>query len=198
MPQTDLFLIFTERLETATIPYMVSGSVASIIYGEPRLTNDIDIILHIGSSDVGQITQAFPLTDFYCPPEEVMAIEARRKQRGHFNLIHHDTGHKADIYLYGKDPLHAWGFANRRRIELGQEQSLWVAPPEYVILRKLQYFKEGGSEKHVGDIRGMLEVSGDAIDSDVLDHWIPQLGLTAEWADIAEGTTYWPRLRSPE
>ncbi len=53
MPQTELFLIFTERLETAATPYMVSGSVASIIYGEPRLTNDIDIILSLVKSDAG-------------------------------------------------------------------------------------------------------------------------------------------------
>jgi hypothetical protein len=186
MPQTELFLIFTERLDAATTSYMVSGSVASIIYGEPRLTNDIDIILHIGSGDIDRLTKAFPATDFYCPPEEVMTIEVRRKQRGHFNLIHHDTGHKADIYLYGQHPLHAWGFANRRRIEVGDEQSLWVAPPEYVILRKLEYFKEGGSEKHIGDIRGMLEISGDAINRDILDHWISKLGLTDSWAVINE------------
>ena len=190
MPQTDLFLIFTERLEAAGIPYMVSGSVASIIYGEPRLTNDIDIILHIDSGNVGRVTQAFPLSDFYCPPEEVMIIEARRKQRGHFNLIHNETGHKADIYLYGDDPLHAWGFSNRRRIEVSEGPSMWVAPPEYVILRKLQYFKEGRSEKHVGDIRGMLEVSKDDIDSGILAREIPRLGLTAEWSSIAEGTTF--------
>lgn len=190
MPQTDLFLIFTERLESAGISYMVSGSVASIIYGEPRLTNDIDIILHIGSGEVERVAKAFPLADFYCPPEEVMAIEAKRRQRGHFNLIHHDTGHKADIYLYGEDPLHAWGFANRRQIEIDEDQSLWVAPPEYVILRKLQYFKEGGSEKHIGDIRGMLEVSGDAIDRAILDQWIPELSLTGEWATTAHGTSF--------
>ena len=189
MPQTELFLIFTERLETSGIPYMVSGSVASIIYGEPRLTNDIDIILHLRSGDVNVVSEAFPLVDFYCPPKEVMVIEARRKQRGHFNLIHHDTGHKADIYLFGEDPLHTWGFAERARIEVSEKQSLWIAPPEYVILRKLQYFKEGGSEKHIGDIRGMLEVSGDIIDMSILDHWIPKLGLSSEWAIIAQCTT---------
>lgn len=119
-----------------------------------------------------------------------MIVEARRRQRGHFNLIHHDTGHKADIYLFGEDPLHAWGFANRRRTEVDENRSLWVAPPEYVILRKLQYFKEGRSEKHIGDIRGMLEVSGEAIDRNILAHWIPELGLKSEWAIAAKDTTF--------
>jgi len=189
MPQTELFLLFAERLETAGIAYMVSGSVASIIYGEPRLTNDVDLVVHIVSGEVSKLSDAFPLTEFYCPPQEVMIVEARRRQRGHFNLIHHATGHKADVYLFGEDPLHAWGFPKRRRIELDEDQSLWVAPPEYVILRKLQYFKEGGSEKHIGDIRGMLAVSGDAIDRDILDHWIPELGVTTEWATALKGTS---------
>jgi hypothetical protein len=43
MQQVDLFLIFTGPLDFAQIPYMVSGSVASMVYGEPRLTNDVDI-----------------------------------------------------------------------------------------------------------------------------------------------------------
>ena len=59
-----------------------------------------------------------------------------------------------------------------------------------MILRKLQYFKEGGSEKHTGDIRGMLEVSAEAIDRSILDDWIQQLGLKAEWAVAAKGTAF--------
>ena len=185
MQQTDLFFLFTARLESAGIRYMVSGSVASIIYGEPRLTNDIDLILHLARDDVGAIGAAFPLNAFYCPPEEIVLIETRRRRRGHFNLIHHETGHKADIYLCGEDPLHVWGFAKRRRIEIAEGNALWVAPPEYVILRKLEYFKEGGSEKHRTDIQGMLEVSGEDLDRSILDEWIPALAVTDEWTAIA-------------
>jgi len=59
-----------------------------------------------------------------------------------------------------------------------------VAPVEYVILRKLEYFREGGSEKHVRDIRGMLEVSGAQIDRPLLEQWISRLGLAAEWTRV--------------
>jgi hypothetical protein len=155
-----------------------------MVYGEPRLTNDIDIILHVDVRTAGAVVRAFPLDRFYCPPEEVIAVEARRRRRGHFNLIHHETGHKADIYLSGDDPLHVWGFARRRRIDMPAGKALWVAPPEYVILRKLEYFKEGGSEKHVGDIRGMLDTSGDALDRPALEEWTRRLGVTDEWSAI--------------
>jgi len=184
MQQADLFVIFSRPLETAGIEYMVSGSVASMIYGEPRLTNDIDIIVHLDPRDAGKIAGAFPPNGFYCPPEEVIIVEARRKRRGHFNLIHHQTGHKADVYLYGDDPLHAWGFSARRCLDLAAGRTLWVAPPEYVILRKLEYFREGGSEKHVADIRGILEVTGEDLDRAALDEWSARLGVTDEWAAV--------------
>ena len=39
MPAPEPFLIFTRKFHELGIPYMVSGSVAAIFYGEPRLTN---------------------------------------------------------------------------------------------------------------------------------------------------------------
>jgi hypothetical protein len=190
MQQVDLFLLFTGPLDTAGLDYMVSGSVASMVYGEPRLTNDIDIILHLDANSASLIAGAFPPAAFYSPPEEIIVIESRRRRRGHFNLIHHETGHKADIYLADDDPLHVWGFSKRRRIALAQDKALWVAPPEYVILRKLEYFKEGGSEKHRNDIQGILEASGDSLDMDALTQWVTRLAVSAEWADISRHSSH--------
>lgn len=58
---------------------------------------------------------------------------------------------------------------------------VWVAPIEYVIVRKLEYFREGGSEKHLRDIRAMRQVSGDLIDATRLASWVARLGPEAEW-----------------
>jgi len=60
-------------------------------------------------------------------------------------------------------------------------ESVMVAPPEYVIVRKLEYFREGGSEKHLRDIRAMWSVSGDQIDRAALDEWIGRLGVVTQW-----------------
>ncbi len=185
MQQADLFLLFTSRLDAARLPYMVSGSVASMLYGEPRLTNDIDIILDLDFRRAPELSRLFPLNSFYCPPEEVIRVECRRFSRGHFNIIHHDTGHKADVYLPGADALQKWGLAHRRKVDMGSGKALWVAPPEYVILRKLDYYREGRSEKHRLDIRGMLDLQGDALDRQFLAEWIERLGVSTEWADVA-------------
>ncbi|HEX3481857.1 MAG TPA: hypothetical protein VHT91_42885 [Kofleriaceae bacterium] len=173
---------FIVRLERLGIPYFVTGSMAGILYGEPRLTHDVDIVVALTSRDVQRFVEAFPLDEFYCPPEDVLAIEVRRGQRGHCNLIHHDSGFKADIYI-AFDELHRWALTHRKELTLdGLRVS--VAPVEYVILRKLEYFREGGSEKHLRDIRGMLEVSGAQIDGPLLEQWIARFGLAAEWTRV--------------
>lgn len=82
MLQPDLFLIFTERLEEAGIPYMVTGSVAAIAYGEPRLTHDVDVVVEMKLPDVPRLRTAFPGGEFYCPPSEALVLETRRRVRG--------------------------------------------------------------------------------------------------------------------
>lgn len=180
----SLFALFTEPLNALGIDYMVTGSVAGIVFGEPRLTHDVDLVLALAGRDVGALHAAFPIDDFYCPPVEVIETERARTTRGHFNLIHHATGFKADIYLKS-DALHDWGFSHRIKIPQG-ESVMWVAPPEYVIIRKLEYFKEGESEKHLRDIAMILSVSQDRLDNDFLEVQVKQANLESEWVRAQE------------
>jgi hypothetical protein len=159
---------------------MVSGSVAVIVYGEPRLTHDVDLIVVLVQEHIARLPEAFPPEEFYCPPPEVIRVEVAREQRGHFNLIHQATGFTADVYLAGRDPLHEWAFARVRRLEV-EGEPLLVAPPEYVIVRKLEYFREGGSEKHLRDIRSMLDTSPELIQRDELERLIADRGLDGAW-----------------
>ena len=183
MLEPELFQIFVRPLNLLGIPYMVTGSVASIVYGEARLTHDIDMVVIIHAHEAERIAEVFPLSEFYCPPVEVIRIEAGRPLRGHFNLIHHATGFKADMYLAGEDTLHHWAMAHRRCLQLAGDP-MWVAPPEYVILRKLAYYREGGSEKHLHDIRGILAVSGDELDLPEIERRVHDMGLQREWKEI--------------
>lgn len=64
-----------------------------------------------------------------------------------------------------------------------------VAPPEYVILRKLEYHREGGSEKHLRDIRAMLALSLVPIDRAALADWLARLGLEAQWRLVTNTST---------
>ena len=183
MPQPDLLGIFIEPLNRLEIPYAVTGATASIIYGEPRLTNDLDLVVLLKAEDIAGFAGAFPPTAFYCPPPEVMRIEIKRPHRGHFNLIHHETGTKADIYLAGEDELNRWALSQRRKIAVESEH-VWVAPPEYVIIRKLQYYREGASEKHLKDIAGMVGLSSDQIDFQLIEEMVKRYALETGWQQV--------------
>jgi hypothetical protein len=175
------YLIFTRKLNTLGLRYMVTGSTAAIYYGEPRMTNDVDIVLSVRREDATRFSQAFPPEEFYCPPGEIIGVEIARECRGHFNLIHHETGFKADIYPMAGDPLHKWGMENVRVVELSGE-SIRMAPPEYVIVRKLQFFREAGSIKHLRDIARMLDSLGPDWDRGYLLEQVERHGMKAEWS----------------
>ncbi|MDD5140300.1 MAG: hypothetical protein PHY43_08590 [Verrucomicrobiales bacterium] len=180
MPEAELFLLFVRPFNRAGIRYVIGGSVAAIFYGEPRLTNDVDFVTFLNEADIQRLPEFFPPSDFYLPPVAAITAEVAREQRGHFNIIHLNTSFKADVYPTGRDELNAWAFRNKRRIEF-QGETLVLAPPEYVIIRKLEYFRAGGSEKHLRDIRAMLAVSGEQMDRPALNELIQQRGLQAEW-----------------
>lgn len=164
---------------------MITGSVASMIYAEPRTTLDIDLVVELEVDDAADFLEAFPESAFYRPPLEVVREECARASRGHFNLIHHETGFKADIYLAGSDPLHRWALARRHRIE-DAEASFALAPAEYVIVRKLEFWREGGSDKHIRDVRAIVE-SGVALDREVLEQEIRARGLDDAWRRVRSG-----------
>jgi hypothetical protein len=183
MQEVNLFLLFIKPLNRLKIPYIITGAAATIIYGVPRLTHDIDLIIQLDSVKIGEFIIQFPSDKFYLPPEEVIKLEIKRPLRGHFNIIHHETGFKADIYIMGEDMLHKWALANKKSFNI-LEETIWVAPPEYVIIRKLEYFREGGSSKHLNDIKNILEVMKGNIDYEFIREKIKQYSLDEEWEKV--------------
>ena len=170
---------FVEPLEREGIEYAIAGSVASIAYGEPRMTMDIDMVAALGRDAMPRLLRAFPEERFYLPPAPVILQECARAEGGHFNVIDHETGMKADFYVGRADPLQRYAIAERRRVELGGFGA-WLAPPEYVIVRKLESWREGGSAKHVRDIRGMLAGTA-SIDRRLVESLARERGLEDLW-----------------
>jgi hypothetical protein len=176
----ELIDTFIRPLISTGLPYAVTGSVAAMAYGEPRLTNDIDLVLQIKTADIPRLVGAFPEADFYLPPSEVIASEIVRGNRGHLNIISQHSLLKADVYIISNDPLQRWAMEHVRIIDI---EGLPVAftPPEYLIIRKLEFFREGGSQKHLRDIAAMLEESPEIIDQAFLTHHLTELNLTAQY-----------------
>ena len=158
----------------------MAGGVAAIVYGEPRFTQDLDIVASLLPSRAGEVAAQFPESTFYCPPEAVIAEEASRDAFGHFNLLHLETDARADVYLAGRDLLARQGLDAKRSITLSG-LTIPLAPPEYVILHKLRFRQQGASERHLRDIRAMLRVLGDSIDVTTLRSDAAAMGLQVEW-----------------
>lgn len=191
MFETDLLLLFIRPLNDLGLPYVVTGSVAGVLYGEPRVTHDVDLVLAMPGKQVERVAGAFPEEDFYCPPVEVLLAEAMRGYRGHFNLIHHKSGFRADVYLAHRDEFQLWALARKMDVVV-EGVPVSVAPPEYVIVKKLEFYREGGSQKHLRDIAGILRTSGDEVSRDTIAEWTAKRGLESQWsealAEYGEGT----------
>jgi hypothetical protein len=180
----DLHRVLLHPLHRTGLTYMVTGGVAAIAYGEPRMTNDVDLVVDLEPNDSRSLISAFATAEYYVPPLEVIEEERQRSRGGHFNIIHNESALRADIYLVGDDPLHEWALARRRTAAIGGED-IWFAPLEYVIVRKLEYFQQSESDRHLRDIAGMLRVSGEHIDRGELDRLIDERQLGASWDRIS-------------
>jgi hypothetical protein len=180
-PPPDIYRRLLHPLNTTGLPYFVTGGLAAILYGEPRLTNDVDVVLQLEASQASRLIATFPAQEYYVPPIEVLRDEAGRPEGGHFNILHLESALRADIYCLGtEDALGNWALTRRRRLAVAGEE-IAVAPIEYVILRKLQYHLMGGGDRHVRDIQAMLRLSSDQVDRLELTRWLDHLGLNAEW-----------------
>ncbi len=182
MPEPDELSLFVRRLEATAAPYMVTGATAAIFYGQPRVTNDLDVVLSLDDAGRASLLLAFPESEFYVPPESFIRTEQARSQRGHFKRIHFESGYKADIYLAGKDPLHAWALPLRRSHRWTEALAIALAPPEYVVLLKLEFYREDRSTEHVTDITAIREVT--VLDETMMQPWLERQGLVTLWHKV--------------
>ncbi|MEA2709883.1 MAG: hypothetical protein QOF78_2484 [Phycisphaerales bacterium] len=181
MEQLDLLSFAIATLESLNIPYMVVGSYASGAYGDPRFTRDIDIVVQLAANDVEKLIERLPPSEFYISREAALVAVA---SGGQFNVIHPESAGKIDFMIARSD---AWGqeqLRRRQRIELLTGLHAFTARPEDVIIAKLMFYQEGGSEKHMRDITSMFGVSGNEIDRAYIERWVQQLGLTSEWDSV--------------
>jgi hypothetical protein len=179
--QDELLRFTVDALEGLQIPYMLVGSLASAVYGEPRLTQDIDIVIAPTMPQLDALCAAYSPGDFYVSQE---AAREAFNSRGQFNVLDPSSGNKIDFMIAKTD---AWGseqLARRERMLLLPDRHGYAARPEDLILSKMQYFEEGGSEKHLRDIASMLKMSANRIDRAYLEEWVETLGLDETWKSI--------------
>jgi hypothetical protein len=178
MEHSDLLRYVASTLERLAIPYFVTGSTASIAYGEPRFTNDIDVVVDLSASRIRELCASFSSPEYYVSEPAVCEAVALRRQ---FNIIHPGSGLKIDVII-GKDTsFDRSRFARCRRVAIGPDAEASFASPEDVILKKLEFYRDAGSEKHLRDIAGILKISGESIDKAYVTQWAKELGVQDIW-----------------
>lgn len=177
----SLVRLFVAPLNRANIEYMVTGGLAAVVYGHPRLTLDVDLVIRLAPLDAPRFAALWSPDEFYGPPVEAILEERERAEHGHLNVIHRDSAMRADVYLAGGNEFNAWALQHlcARMVE---GEVVQFAPIEYVIVNKLRYFQMGGSDRHLRDVHRMMEISGSEVDLPALHHWIARQHLEAEWA----------------
>ena len=84
MEHSELLRYLVAAIERLKLAYMVTGSVATIFFGEPRFTNDIDIVVNLGPERIAEFCRAFPAPDFYLSEE---AVREAVQHHAQFNII---------------------------------------------------------------------------------------------------------------
>lgn len=181
MEQSDLRAHLVNTLERLGLEYFITGSIAATYYGEPRFTNDIDVVVRLSEEAVLQFCSQFPSPEFYVSED---AAKQAVRSRAQFNVIHPDSGLKIDVIIASESAFDRSRMSRKRRVVTDESHEAFFAAPEDVILKKMQYYQEGGSEKHIRDITAMLKLSGDRIDAGYIHNWAKQLGLTSTWETI--------------
>lgn len=180
MEPFELLSIVARVCESLSIRYATVGSLATIAYGEPRYTNDIDIVLNLPPEQVANFCQSFAAPEYYV---SLPAAEAAVRNRTQFNIIHTLTALKVDCIL----PANAFDQNEITRgilKSIGSGQTAVFATPEDVILKKMEYYRLGGSDKHLRDIAGVLKVSGEQVDHAYIAAHAEQFKLTDIWQAI--------------
>jgi len=177
----DLLRHLVSVLEELDLPYALAGSIASMAYGEPRATLDIDVVVRLTHTDIERLKTRFPSDEFHL---DVEAAKEAIVEGSQFNILHPSSGLKIDVFVEG-DEVERVQIEDRRRLPALPGFTAAFSPPEELILKKLLYHRDGGSEKHLRDIKAMLEISGDEIDTDRVERGAEALGLQEIWSSVS-------------
>jgi hypothetical protein len=179
--QRALLTRIVEALDRAAIPYMLTGSLASSLQGEPRATHDIDLVVDIATADVARVVAALSAPGVYLD-ESAVADATRRGSM--FNLIDTTSGDKTDFWLLTAEPYDQTRFSRRVQVTaLGLDLS--VSAPEDTILMKLRWSaRAGGSERQLDDALHVYALQAGSLDEAYLDDWAERLGVADALAAI--------------
>jgi len=168
-----------EILENLGLRYHLGGSFASAIHGVPRQTMDADMVVDLDAARVAALVDGL-INNFYVDPEVAADAVSRR---GSFNAIHLGSGFKVDFFVKGNGEFDDLELDRSELYQISSDppRSAYVKTAEDTVLRKLQWYVDGGgvSDRQWRDVLGVLLTGGNDLDRGYLESWADRLGLGA-------------------
>lgn len=168
----------TRTLEALGVRYLIGGSLASSVHGEPRSTNDVDLLVDFSAEHIQPFVEAIRADYYVSEP----AVQEAIRSGHHFNVIHMDAAVKVDLFLAGNDTFDLERLALRQVLHLPTEPEtrVYVDTAEHSVLRKLEWFRRGGevSERQWRDVVAILRIQHQRLDRSRLSTWAPRLGIS--------------------
>jgi hypothetical protein len=175
--ELDIVRDVSIRLESVSIGYMLTGSMAMNYYAQPRMTRDIDIVVALRPTDARCVVQLFSL-DYYVSRE---AVENSIARQSLFNLIHNESVIKVDCIVRKQSEYRLAEFDRRQRIKILDFET-WIVSKEDLILSKLFWAKDSHSELQLRDVKNLIS-SG--CDRTYIERWTQALGVANLWQEVS-------------
>jgi hypothetical protein len=174
--EAEVLALVGERLSTQGIPYMLTGSFALGYYATPRMTRDLDIVVSLAARDVDALIAALS-EDFYIDAEAAKSAIAAESL---LNLMHLESGIKVDFIIRKSSAYRQHEFSRRKQVAFGTTTT-WIVSVEDLILSKLAWARDSGSEMQYRDVRQLLT---GIIDVDYVRRWAPVLGVDEKLREL--------------
>lgn len=168
---------FSAILDSAGVPYMLTGSFASGFHGFPRATHDIDFVISPTLGSLNSLIASFPSDSYYV--DKQTALEAYGNE-SLFNVIDMRSGWKIDFICRKSRPFSLAEFERRFSRDFAGV-SVYIATAEDSLLSKLEWAKIMHSERQIDDAAGILRVQQGTLDLAYIEHWVADLNLTEQW-----------------
>ena len=177
-----------EAIEASDLEYLIGGAVAAWAWGEPRATQDLDVVISIPVESIGKLSKELELRDMLVPANVILDAILDERADLPISAIHIYSGYKADLYFLREfDELRKLALSRRERVDLGPLLGeVYLHTPEDLILYKLWYFSLSQQSKHLRDITSIALTVGDDLDFDYIESWADRKGTIALWREILE------------